>query len=102
MKRETRQFALDNGLSDYEDYFLRGGLLNLDRNALFRERADKLKLSDIETRSLETEYSSRRSDMLFKQSRTLYTLVILCSLAAAGEIAIHGRCIRRATLICLI
>jgi len=99
IKRETRQFALDNGLADYEDYFLRGGLLNLDRNALFRQRADGLQLSELERQALEIEYSPSRTDMLFKQSRTLYALVILCSLAAAGEIPIHQMYTHRATLI---
>lgn len=85
MKRETRSFARENGLGDYERYFVRGGLLNLDRRALFRERADRLGLSEEECRCLELEYSPKRVDMLLGQKRTLYLLVTLCSLAAAGK-----------------
>ncbi|KAK3115923.1 hypothetical protein LTR53_003859 [Teratosphaeriaceae sp. CCFEE 6253] len=86
MKREARDFALNNGLEDYEQYFVRGGLLNLDRRALFRDRADGLSMTDDERRFLELEYRDDRASVLFGQKRTLYTLVMLSSLAAAAQI----------------
>ena len=85
MKREARGFAHKHGLDDYESHFVRGGLLNLDGKALFRERADGLCLSMEEASALRLERSKSRADRLFKQKRSLYTLVMLCSLAAAGN-----------------
>jgi len=84
MKVNTTAFARDNGMEDYVHYFQRGGLLNLDSNAYEPPYDDGVVFSDSEIGALKLESSESRFNQ-FRQSSGLWTLVMLCSAAAAGE-----------------
>lgn len=82
VKENAREFARGNGLHTYEDFFVRGGLLNLNPEAFQRVRQDGHKLSQEECTAL--NFESKSGLDRFRQTRGLYLLVALCSAAAAG------------------
>lgn len=88
MRRETRQFAEENGLRDYVDYFERGGVLNLNANAFREQGASGIEVDAVERQALDLEDNPKHRFDKFRQTAGLYFLVGLCSAAAAGRKAL--------------
>lgn len=84
VKEKAREFARGNGLHTYEDFFVRGGLLNLNPEAFQSIRQDGHRLSQEECNALNVEQCPKSGFDRFRQTRGLYLLVALCSAAAAG------------------
>lgn len=89
MQSKIAEFTKYPGLHIYHDFFVRGGLLNLDPNAFKNDRGDGYELSSVERQALERELNPQSRFDRFRQTKGLYLLVALCSAAAAGELPLH-------------
>jgi hypothetical protein len=81
MEAESSKFAIENGMSEYAEVFVRAGKLLLDPRDL---APDDIGLTEDEKNALKLEHSENLWDR-FAQSRGLWRVVILCSAAAAGK-----------------
>lgn len=85
MDSEVDKFVKESGLLDDESYIRRGAILAQDRQA--HKKTPKrvaLREEKYEEHYLDLEMSKQHKDR-FKQTWTLYALVILCSIGAAVQ-----------------
>ncbi|OMP89288.1 putative polyol transporter 1 [Diplodia seriata] len=85
MKDEIREFVNEAGLQDDEDYISRGAKLAQDKDAFNRRRDALVYRADLNEKECLERESKNMGKNKFKQTWTLYALVIVCSIGAAVQ-----------------
>lgn len=85
MRSEIEDYLALTGLSEDRRFFDLGGRLNLLTEASSSNTELQAELSEEERTALFQEDHSQGLFSRFRQSRGLWTLVMLCSAAAAGK-----------------